>query len=85
MVRRLVWDQDGAGSIPVTPTKMALRSESQSLFLCLLRGKFFVLDTLMLLENNIKIWYNQSKAVNIKHTLCPFVEKHINSYINCIG
>ena len=23
MVRRLVWDQDGAGSIPVTPTKIA--------------------------------------------------------------
>ena len=37
MVRRLVWDQDGAGSIPVTPTISSVHNESDghSIFLCL--------------------------------------------------
>ena len=41
MVRRLVWDQDGAGSIPVTPTMdAALTAERAAKFDAL---RFFVL------------------------------------------
>ena len=40
LVARDVWDVDAAGSNPVTPTILALKSNFQSLFLCLLRRKF---------------------------------------------
>ena len=35
LVARDVWDVDAAGSNPVTPTILALKSNFQSLFLCL--------------------------------------------------
>ena len=38
MVRRLVWDQDGAGSIPVTPTKIDKFDRSLSILFLILKN-----------------------------------------------
>ena len=40
LVARDVWDVDAAGSNPVTPTILALKSNFQSFFLCLLHRKY---------------------------------------------
>ena len=34
MVRRLVWDQDGAGSIPVTPTSVSVHKDTHIFYIC---------------------------------------------------